>query len=626
MLTAASASGSIVWVLTTNPSQAASHHCRWLACQPCVDACSCWIVEDRWCARPRPPAAHVTRQAPQLVLLEPFPHAPASPSVRTTRFVSALPPAAPGERGRGPRRAFGRPAAGSVCGVNAGRAGSLALMPASALDRPRRGLAPPIAATAAATVFATLLVLVRLRWPPLESVDHGVAAGINGLIAGSAPLVTAVKAVTWLGSSGVLWTVVLAAAVILALRRRWRLAVYLLVTGSGALVLDPVLKSLVGRLRPVVAQPFAHGAGNSFPSGHSLGSIVCYGAVLLVFLPAARGRWRTTFITVTVALVALIGISRVLLGVHYLSDVLGAWAIGITWLGITAVAFELTRRAAGQQPVTDPVTEGLEPEASADLRPATPEPAVDRTSAGHRGRIAAGVLVAWVLTLGIVAGAGELVAKAGNGNVPGDRTIPHWFAAHRTPGWNRWSLVFSTLGATQAIIIVALATGVVFLAITRHWRPVVYLATLMVGEITAFVIAATVVKRPRPDVPRLDQHLPTSAYPSGHEAATCCLYIAVAILVIGHARGWWRWLFLIPAMAMPVLVAISRMYRGEHHPTDILGSLLFSALWLTAASMLLKPNADPRGRSRSAARDGRRQPTGAAAVPGSAAHGTVPRR
>jgi undecaprenyl-diphosphatase len=50
----------------------------------------------------------------------------------------------------------------------------------------------------------------------------------------------------------------------------------------------------------------------------------------------------------------------------------------------------------------------------------------------------------------------------------------------------------------------------------------------------------------RPDVTQLDQHLPTSAYPSGHEAATCCLYIAIAILVIGHARGWWRSLFLIP--------------------------------------------------------------------------------
>src|SRR5262249_22371947 len=141
-----------------------------------------------------------------------------------------------------------------------------------------------------------------------------------------------------------------------------------------------------------------------------------------------------------------------------------------------------------------------------------------------------------------------------------------------------------------------------------------------------FLIAVTVVKRPRPDVMRLDQGLPTSAYPSGHEAATCCLYVAVVILVIGHARGWWRWLFLIPAVAMPVLVAISRMYRGEHHPTDILGSLLFAALWLTAATVLIRPNADASSLSRPAARGGRRQPASATAVPGSAAGGPVPRR
>src|SRR6185437_10207901 len=122
-------------------------------------------------------------------------------------------------------------------------------------------------------------------------------------------------------------------------------------------------------------------------------------------------------------------------------------------------------------------------------------------------------------------------------------------------------------------------------------RPVVFIAVLMLGELTAFVTAAAVVMRHRPDVTHLDQALPTSSYPSGHEAATCCLYIAVAILVIGHARGWWRWLFLIPAVAMPVLVALSRMYRGEHHPTDILGSLLFAGLWLTATTLLIQPNA-----------------------------------
>lgn len=468
-------------------------------------------------------------------------------------------------------------------------------MPTLTRGRSGRSLAPLAAVTGAALLFTILLVAVRLQWVPLESVDHDSAADINSAIAGDKTLITVIKAITWLGSSGVLWTVTLATAVLVALRKRWRLAAYLLVTGAGALIMDPVLKSLVGRARPVVAHPVAHGTGNSFPSGHSLGSIVCYGAVLLVFLPAVRpGAWRRAFVAGITALIALIGISRVLLGVHYLSDVLGAWALGITWLGITAFAFELSRRAAGE-PVTDPLVQGLEPEARADLEPAQPEPAAAHR---HRARIAAGIVICWILILGIVIGFGELVTKVGNGNVLGDRTIPRWFAAHRTPTLTRWSEVFTTLGATQDILIVSIATCVVFLAITRHWRPVIFIAALMFGELGAFLTAAAVVKRPRPDVTHLDQHLPTSAYPSGHEAATACLYIAIAILVIGHARGWWRWLFLIPAAAMPVLVALSRMYRGEHHPTDILGSLIFAALWLTATCKLIKPNADGRPRPR----------------------------
>ena len=162
-------------------------------------------------------------------------------------------------------------------------------------------------------------------------------------------------------------------------------------------------------------------------------------AILLVLVrlqsscpsPAAGG--VPAFITVIVALIALIGISRILFGVHYLSDVVGARAVGITWLGVTTFAFELARSAAGR-PVTEPVSEGLEPEARVDLEPAQPESSSGSDPVRRYGRIAAGVVVAWVLILGIIVGIGELVTKAGNGNVLGDRTIPRWFAAHRTPG------------------------------------------------------------------------------------------------------------------------------------------------------------------------------------------------
>ena len=202
----------------------------------------------------------------------------------------------------------------------------------------RRALAPLVTVTAAAFLFALLLIFVRLQWAPLESVDHRAAAGLNRLVAGHAAIVSVIKAVTWLGSSGVLWTVTGLAAVVLAIRRRWRLALYLLVAGAGALTLDPILKTLVGRLRPVVADPIAYGTGNSFPSGHALGSIVCYGALYLVFLPVASGKWRRRFTVVIATLIVAIGASRLLLGVHFISDVLGGWALGIAWLGVTAFA------------------------------------------------------------------------------------------------------------------------------------------------------------------------------------------------------------------------------------------------------------------------------------------------
>jgi undecaprenyl-diphosphatase len=461
----------------------------------------------------------------------------------------------------------------------------------------RRALAPLAVVTGTALIFALLLLLVRLRWAPLESADHGTANWLNGLVASHPVAVSVIKAVTWLGSGGVLWTLTGAAVVALAIRRRWRLAAYLTVAGAGALVLDPVLKTLVGRLRPVVAHPVAYGNGNSFPSGHALGSIVCYGALFLVFLPAARGAWRRTFTVVIVTVIAAIGISRLLLGVHYVSDVLGGWALGITWLGITAFAFELSRRAAGE-PVTDPVTEGLEPEARRYLEPAEPEPTGRHDRARGYGRVAAGVTVGWVLIVGAVTGIGKLIMITGNGNgnLLGDHAVPHWLAAQRTVALNYWSLVASDLGATRDILIVSVAACVVCIALTRRWRPVIFLAVVMLGELAAFLLSTDIVRRPRPDVAHLDANLPTSAFPSGHMAATTCLYVAVAILVIGHARGWWRYLSLIPAIVMPVVVALARMYRGEHHPTDILASAAFAALWLTAATLLIRPGADGAGR------------------------------
>ena len=125
------------------------------------------------------------------------------------------------------------------------------------------------------------------------------------------------------------------------------------------------MKVAVNRPRPSVLDPIISAHGKSFPSGHAMSSTVVYGALLLVFLPMVPRRWRPAAIGGTVLLVALIGFSRLGLGVHYLSDVLGGYVLGLAWLAVSTAAFSIWRAQRGKPPVH--VTEGLAPEAAADL-------------------------------------------------------------------------------------------------------------------------------------------------------------------------------------------------------------------------------------------------------------------
>jgi undecaprenyl-diphosphatase len=465
----------------------------------------------------------------------------------------------------------------------------------------RRLLAPRlgrvVAVVAAALVFALLVLLVRMRWVPLESVDRDLAGALNRAVAPHPMAVKGMRFLSTLGSYGVLGWLVAIASVLLVVRKRYRLTVYLLVTGVGAMILDPTLKIAVGRLRPVVEHPVAVGGGNSFPSGHALSSIIVYGALLLVFVPVLPRRARQPVIAGLAVLVGLIGFSRLALGVHFLSDVVGGWCLGVAWLGITTYAFELHRHEHGRR-VTKPLAEGLEPEARADLKPADPQTAA-ALAATPRTRLAlAGGVVAWVLVFGLLCALGIPLAhyQGGNGNILGDRTMPHWLAGHRTAFFNTVSYLGSEAGNTHMILAVGLVVGAVALAVIRRWRPIVFLLVVMFGELTLFLGSSAIVGRARPDVPHLDGQLPTSSFPSGHLAATILLYSSIVVLLLPRVHGRWRGPVITAAVAlavlMPVWVAVSRMYRGMHHPTDVLGSVLLAAGWLAATIYLVRPNCD----------------------------------
>ena len=84
-----------------------------------------------------------------------------------------------------------------------------------------------------------------------------------------------------------------------------------------------------------------------------------------------------------------------------------------------------------------------------------------------------------------------------------------------------------------------------------------------------FLVAANIIDRPRPTVAQLDVAPPTASYPSGHVGAATALYLTFALLALNIRAAWLRWLIVVVCLAVPLLVAFGRLYRGMHYLTDI---------------------------------------------------------
>lgn len=126
-------------------------------------------------------------------------------------------------------------------------------------------------------------------------------------------------------------------------KRYWLLS--LAVAVPGGMLLNVALKHIFQRARPSFDEPLLTLTTYSFPSGHAAGSTVFYG-VLAAYLVCTIKPWRWRFIIVlsAIALVALVALSRLYLGVHYLSDVLAGIIVGIAWLALSLAAVATLRR------------------------------------------------------------------------------------------------------------------------------------------------------------------------------------------------------------------------------------------------------------------------------------------
>lgn len=146
--------------------------------------------------------------------------------------------------------------------------------------------------------------------------------------------------------------------------------------------------------------------------------------------------------------------------------------------------------------------------------------------------------------------------------------------AERTGLLNTLTKIWSTSTDTWWTIGSAIVLALLITYLTRRWWVGIVPLVAITLESTIFVTATHLVGRPRPEVSRPDQAPPTSSFPSGHAAAAMALWLSIALLSLRIERAWLRRTIVTFAVALPVLVAFARFYRGAHHVSDIVVGVL----------------------------------------------------
>ncbi|MFJ9037522.1 phosphatase PAP2 family protein [Streptomyces sp. NPDC102406] len=217
------------------------------------------------------------------------------------------------------------------------------------LPPPPRPHAPLAAALATACVL--LLLLVAARWSPLTAADTDIARALHREAVAAPGLTHANRVLSdWVWDPWTMRALCTAIAAFVVWRLRDRvLAAWLLVTcGLGALV-QQFLKAAVDRPRPVWPDPVDSAHYAAFPSGHAMtATVVCGLALWLLRRHGAGPALWGTALAASVVSVLGVGLTRVWLGVHWPSDVLGGWLLGALTVTVSTAAYEKWRGPDGR--------------------------------------------------------------------------------------------------------------------------------------------------------------------------------------------------------------------------------------------------------------------------------------
>lgn len=206
---------------------------------------------------------------------------------------------------------------------------------------------------------------------------------------------------------------------------------------------------------------------------------------------------------------------------------------------------------------------------------------------GGTGRLVGRVAALLALLLGVMTGLGLLVTRVLQHTFPlaQEDGIDRSLAAWRAPPATAVSGFLSLVGSTFVIIGVMLAVAVGFRLVFRRWRESVFLVLAVSAQALVFLLTTLLISRQRPAVIKLDVSPPTSSFPSGHTGASTALYVGVAVVLAWHLRrSRRRWPVVALLVLVPLSVAVARLYRGMHHPSDVVAAFVNGGLCVLIAA------------------------------------------
>lgn len=169
-----------------------------------------------------------------------------------------------------------------------------------------------------------------------------------------------------------------------------------------------------------------------------------------------------------------------------------------------------------------------------------------------------------------------------------DQHLEEWFVDRRTTRLDDLSLAGSMMAETAIKVAITAIVCLVLMRLFHRWFESLVIAVSLILEAMVFLTVTLLVKRPRPDVPRLDGSPVSTSFPSGHVAAAVC-YSAMAVVLFWHTRRYWiRALAVVVSVLVPVIVALSRMYRGMHHLTDVVAGMFIGAMSVALVTVILR--------------------------------------